>query len=336
MTMAAVNIFFPCYELATSSPHRMHIAVALRAWLNRTQGEIKSDAGSARSRRSVTSNSNNNYVDDMYSKSAFDKCLAEDSRPLFRFAASKEFSGENIMFLDAVRDWKASWATLSDRLGQGYNWDLDPSGHQLHLFRRAVGIYVTCVDLDSAQFPINIESQIYARLHDTFAEAARRKAITSCQCHYQHEYYPVFHASTSPTGVPDDDEDVMRRDDPKASSYSMEQLASRDSSTLVTRNDYDDTETTSPSTSAIAIASPKECISQKTSVTCISPETSGDANGGGTGSTGTVLPDGISNDRMPCDFGIHQFDAAEKSIRSLVFACTWPKFVLSLGSTEAA
>ena len=315
--MQACTIFFPCYDLATSDPNRIYMAGALRAWLGKGRAvEVRSVSDSAR-----TSTSNNS-AEGMYSKRAFNKCLAEDSQQLFHFAASKEFSGENIMFLDAVRDWKASWKTLSERLGTTYNWDLDPRAYRLHFFQRAVGIYKTCVNLDSAQFPINIESQIYVELQDMFSDALRQMRT---------DYY----RQRLPSAALDDDENALCHYDQKTNSYVMERLSSRESITLTTRND-DEEEDTESSVQRTALGpNPKDCISPKTSMSRVQSCGSGNGNGRSDIShatvTVTVMPSsGITSDYIPRNFSIHVFDNAEKSIRSLVYACTWPKYVRSL------
>lgn len=167
MTMEAVTIFIPCYELVVSRRRRNHILGELQAWNEKkTAGADELDSGVSRTPSEVS------HVPEAYSRKALERCLKEDSSALLRFAAAKEFSGENIIFLNYVRDWKASWAKISESKPE-YDWNHDLQYHRLHLFKIAVEIYAVCVDLKTADFPINIESQIYSDLTKMFGEAAQ-------------------------------------------------------------------------------------------------------------------------------------------------------------------
>jgi len=127
--------------------------------------------------------------DELYTRKALEKCLAEDPGTLLQFAAAKEFTGENILFLCYVRDWKAAWMNLiqsKSSLEEGD--DPDPASDtrkvRLYFFKIAVEIYVACVNMKTAQFPINIESKIYSNLTDIFGQAAdtimtRRQSLSS-------------------------------------------------------------------------------------------------------------------------------------------------------------
>jgi len=167
MTMEAVTIFFPCYELVVSRRQRNHIFAELQAWHEKKEARTDElDSGASRSQSEVS------RIPEVYSRKALERCLAEDSSALLRFAAAKEFSGENIIFLNYVRDWKAAWAKISESKAE-YDWKRDPQYHRLNFFKIAVEIYAACVDLKKAQFPINIESQIYSDLTEMFGEAAQ-------------------------------------------------------------------------------------------------------------------------------------------------------------------
>ncbi|KAJ6094195.1 hypothetical protein N7467_003040 [Penicillium canescens] len=167
MTMEAVTIFFPCYELVVSRRLRNRILGELQAWNDKkAAGADELDSAASRSQSEVS------RMPEVYSRKALERCLAEDSSALLRFAAAKEFSGENIIFLNYVRDWKAAWAKISESKPD-YDWNRDSQYHRLHFFKIAVEIYAACVDLRTAEFPINIESQIYSDLTEMFSEAAQ-------------------------------------------------------------------------------------------------------------------------------------------------------------------
>jgi hypothetical protein len=165
--MEAVTIFFPCYELVVSWRQRNRIYGELQAWKEKKAADADElDSGTSRSQSEVS------RLPEVYSRKALERCLAEDSRALLRFAATKEFSGENIIFLSYVRDWKAAWAKTNESTPE-YNWNRDPQHHRLNFFKIAVEIYAACVDLKTAEFPVNIESQIYSDLTEMFGEAAQ-------------------------------------------------------------------------------------------------------------------------------------------------------------------
>ncbi|KAJ5191048.1 uncharacterized protein N7498_010033 [Penicillium cinerascens] len=167
MTMEAVTIFIPCYELVVSRRRRNRILGELQAW-----NEKKIASADELDSRVSRSPSEVSHVPYAYSRKALERCLKEDSSALLQFAAAKEFSGENIIFLNYVRDWKDSWAKISESKPE-YDWNHDPQYHRLRLFKIAVEIYAVCVDLKTADFPINIESRIYSDLRKMFGEAAQ-------------------------------------------------------------------------------------------------------------------------------------------------------------------
>ncbi|KAJ5605389.1 hypothetical protein N7510_008170 [Penicillium lagena] len=175
----AVTIFFPCYELVVSRRQRNRILRELQAWNEKKAVSADDlDSGASRNQSEVS------RVPEVYSREALERCLLEDSSALLRFAAAKEFSGENIIFLNYVRDWKAYWRKINESKSE-YDWKRDPQYYRLHFFKIAVEIYAVCVNLETAEFPINIESQIYSDLTEMFGEAAQfigqstsREAVT--------------------------------------------------------------------------------------------------------------------------------------------------------------
>ncbi|KAJ5086450.1 hypothetical protein NUU61_007757 [Penicillium alfredii] len=169
MTMEAMAVFVPCYELITSRRQRNRILGELQAWDEmRSSGVTKLDSGASHSKSETSTTS----IPEAYSRRALERCLAEDSSMLLRFAAAKEFSGENIIFLNYVRDWKAAWARITTTKPT-YDWVRDPQYHRLHFFKIALEIYAACVDLKTAEFPINIESRIYTDLQAVFGDGVQ-------------------------------------------------------------------------------------------------------------------------------------------------------------------
>ena len=175
--MEAVTIFFPLYEVLMSKRRKAHMLEQIQVWNEKRASKIdEPDSGiSGLSGITAISRSQSEIsaprLPKIYSRDAMEQCLLDDPGTLLRFAAAKEFSGENIIFLTYVRDWKAAWAKIEESQGE-YDWALDPENHRTHMFKIAVGIHSSCVNLETAEFPINIESQIYSDLIELFSEAS--------------------------------------------------------------------------------------------------------------------------------------------------------------------
>jgi hypothetical protein len=87
--------------------------------------------------------------------------LEHEIEPLLQYAARREFTAENIVFLKAVRDLKRKWNHVYD--SRKYS-----QRTLQELYEDAAFIYFSCVDRFTAAFNINIEGPIYDRLEDTF------------------------------------------------------------------------------------------------------------------------------------------------------------------------
>ncbi|EDN08602.1 predicted protein [Histoplasma mississippiense (nom. inval.)] len=103
---------------------------------------------------------------------ALERVLKGDSALFLHFAATHDFSGENIMFLNHVRDWKAAWAQSPANLKFQKPNAEEVENYRRHLYNIALEIYVTYVHLFGAEFPVNIESEIYHDLKTVFMPAA--------------------------------------------------------------------------------------------------------------------------------------------------------------------
>lgn len=101
----------------------------------------------------------------MYSMAALEKALAVNATPLLQFAATKEFTGENIVFLMQVRDWRAAWNRAVRDFGTVTGQVKD------RLFNIAVEIFATSVHTKTADFPVNVEGKIRSQLEAVFGPA---------------------------------------------------------------------------------------------------------------------------------------------------------------------
>lgn len=93
---------------------------------------------------------------------AFEEALKNSSSELLGYASTREFTGENILFLNCARDFKASWTSAQAK-------DETPSiKHRQKFFSIATDIFDRFVSLQTSQFPINIDSHIYHELKRMF------------------------------------------------------------------------------------------------------------------------------------------------------------------------
>ena len=100
---------------------------------------------------------------------ALEKALVMNPIPLLQFAATKDFTGENVVFLMQVRDWHATWSRMPKIDHQITDEARD------RMYDSALEIYVSSVHEKTSEFPINIESKIKRQLDDIFAAAASER-----------------------------------------------------------------------------------------------------------------------------------------------------------------
>lgn len=102
----------------------------------------------------------------MFSMESLDECLATNCDGLQVYASCMELNGENIIFLTKVRGFQRKWDMDFSKIR-------DSSRARMGMFRAALSIYVTLVHSETASYPINIESPIYAKLESIFGAATK-------------------------------------------------------------------------------------------------------------------------------------------------------------------
>ncbi len=106
-----------------------------------------------------------------HSLQAFELALQNNSGELLDYASTREFTGENIIFLASVRDFKAAWAAQQALSSRNDNDESQPGPEheqQQKFFTLATDIFDRSVSLHTSAFPINIESHVYHALDDIF------------------------------------------------------------------------------------------------------------------------------------------------------------------------
>ncbi|KAH0536572.1 hypothetical protein FGG08_006556 [Glutinoglossum americanum] len=164
MMMESVSIFFPLIEIYQSKKFHVSTRAAIDEWEKKRQGLGTADS-SARTISTSHTSSSTRKRPDMYSMQALEKCLATDPTELLRFAAMKEFTGENIVFLTQVRDWKAGWLRLAKKGSL-------TTEARLQLFNEGADIFAQTVSLQTSPFPVNLESKAYFNLERMFGQRA--------------------------------------------------------------------------------------------------------------------------------------------------------------------
>ena len=169
--MQAVTIFFPIYEHYTSNRLSKVTLDALQAWESKkTWGSTTfGSGGSSTSQHRSTSDKSTGTSDSkrykIYSMEALEKAIAANPAPLLQFAATKDFTAENIIFLIAVRDWRLECAAQQQSRSM--------------MVSRAAEIYANSVSEALAEFPINIEWPIKSRLDAIFGSAVSNNSPRS-------------------------------------------------------------------------------------------------------------------------------------------------------------
>jgi hypothetical protein len=175
----AVTIFFPIFEAYKSRSQLRTTLELIEAWeekrhndastLNSSSNSSKHKSYFSSSTKSVSTATRSVRTREMHTMAALEKALLMNATPLLRFAATKDFTGENIVFLIQVRDWHTTWRRFSG----SDNAPTDDAKRTLYDI--ALDIYISSVHEKTAGFPINIESKIKRELDVVFEAAASER-----------------------------------------------------------------------------------------------------------------------------------------------------------------
>lgn len=170
----AATVFFPIFEAYRSRAQLRSTLAAVKSWEEKRKS-LESSTGYTASTKNnsfisskkpnSTATSVSSRKREMYSMAALEKALAVNATPLLQFAATKEFTGENIVFLMQVRDWRAAWNRAVRDFGTVTGQVKD------RLFNIAVEIFATSVHTKTADFPVNVEGKIRSQLEAVFGPA---------------------------------------------------------------------------------------------------------------------------------------------------------------------
>lgn len=99
-----------------------------------------------------------------YSIAALEIALRDDIDRLEEFAATKDFTGENILFLKRVESWKEKWKLSEIKARNGEM----PPPVMRSLYDTAEQIFNTLIRRESSDFPLNLEEDVYLPLDRVF------------------------------------------------------------------------------------------------------------------------------------------------------------------------
>ena len=160
MTMEVVTLVFPIVQIF------QHKQAARETQAILAEFDIKKLNSEPSSSGSLATHSTGSKRGKMFSMESLDECLDTNCDGLQVYASCMELNGENIIFLTKVLDFQKKWAIDFLKVR-------DSSRARMEMFRAALSIYVTLVHSDTASYPINIESSIYAKLESVFGIATK-------------------------------------------------------------------------------------------------------------------------------------------------------------------
>ncbi len=191
--MEASLIFIPCWQVLKSRHLRKETLEILEQWEEKKNAGARDDqstlatnsvlSSKTRTTKSSGTSSRSSARGEMYSRQALEKALSTNSAPLLIFAAFKEFSGENISFLNHIRQWKACWdPTPYNRFSTftpKNDRRLEGEALRRHQFSLAVEIYLSFISTQHSDFPLNLSSTHLRELNKVFSSAAAATDTTT-------------------------------------------------------------------------------------------------------------------------------------------------------------
>ncbi|KAF1927138.1 uncharacterized protein M421DRAFT_182368 [Didymella exigua CBS 183.55] len=93
------------------------------------------------------------------SMQALELSIEQNIEPLIVWAATREFTAENAIFLREVRNWRKKWSSLK----------VVSTSQRRQMYNEASLIYFTLINPFTAETPINIEYKIFKVLQNLFA-----------------------------------------------------------------------------------------------------------------------------------------------------------------------
>ena len=158
--MEFVTLFFPLLGVYKTSRERKATSAAIVEW--ERKGHDLESLPSALLQNNSKEDTECQSKSDMCNMQALERALEIHARELLEFAATKQFTGENIVFLTRVRAWKERWNRAA--LAKAPM----PLETKNKLYEAGKAIFDRNISLHTSQFPVNLESKIYRKLEGIF------------------------------------------------------------------------------------------------------------------------------------------------------------------------
>lgn len=167
MVMQAVTTFFPIYEAYKDRSQLRKTLGILDSWEKSRKNDERQSMSNNTSltsyEKSFTSTPDPAHRrSEMYTMAALEKALAVNPNPLLHFAATQDFTAENVVFLTHVRHWHTEWDRAVSHDGTISSPD------QTRLLTLALRIYMISISTVTADFPVNIEGRVRSALDKVF------------------------------------------------------------------------------------------------------------------------------------------------------------------------
>lgn len=159
LVMEITTVLFPLLEIYKSKRDRKATAAAIADWETSSH---EFDSFRSVHSKTVSENVDHQGRPSMYNIAAMEKALEKNAPELLEFAATKQFTGENIVFLTRVRAWKEQWVRAASVKNP---MTLEAKSR---LYQAGKEIFDRNISLHTSQFPINLESKVYQDLESIF------------------------------------------------------------------------------------------------------------------------------------------------------------------------
>ncbi|KIW71750.1 hypothetical protein PV04_03884 [Phialophora macrospora] len=181
VVMQFITIFFPVYEIFKSRVQMRQTLAILESWEDRRGIMQKSSHAHSSRASSDQPSTTSSQQRELYSMASLEKALAVNPTPLLKFAATRDFTAENVLFLIQVRHWKEAY-TSALRTSNPVS-----ESAKSQLFNSAVDIYISRVNDKTTEFPINVESKVRQNLDRIFGPAVPTGRLVSDEDMNDHE-----------------------------------------------------------------------------------------------------------------------------------------------------
>ena len=232
----------------------------------------------------------------MYSMESLDECLSSYPNDLQMYASSMELNGENIIFLTRVLAFQKICVQAFQSTCKSAT---DFRRARTAMFRQALSIFISLVHARTANYPINIESVIYARLDAILGSA------TTLVASEKHSRSASISTGISSNVTPWD-EPQGERDEHSNDSYALHTMGG-DAAPRAPQPTFNRKSSENGS---------RERIMQVTTII--------NEDGSTTGMGGA---DPLTGVKVPADFDERIFDGAFKSVRYMVWTETWQRYM---------